>query len=102
MSEDSVKLDALDLVMSVLREHEREIDGIVRELSRLVRFLDKTARRLEEGIESMQHKELLRAHAVEIDQDLLKKAHQLDLDVSKICENALKKMIATTEGDDRG
>jgi post-segregation antitoxin (ccd killing protein) len=32
-----------------------------------------------------------------IDEDLIKKAHELGLNVTKICENALKEMIARIE-----
>lgn len=34
-----------------------------------------------------------------LDEDLTKKAHDLSLNVSKICENALKNAIERLEGD---
>ena len=38
-----------------------------------------------------------RLTSMRIDEDLLKKAHDLGLNVSKVCENALKEMIKRLE-----
>ena len=94
MESNSVKLNALDLVITVLKEHEKNMDRIVKELTFLVQSLEKTNKRNEKESESTQHEKLLRRHAIRIDEDLLKKARELGLNVSKVFENALKETIA--------
>jgi len=51
----SVKLDALDLVMTALREHERNLDRLVEHLTFLTKSLENNNRRLKEEIESITH-----------------------------------------------
>lgn len=59
-SENSVKPDALDLVMTVLKEHEKMLDRIVEQLTFLTKSLEKTNMRFNEKIDSIQHEKLSR------------------------------------------
>ena len=51
----SVKLDAFDLVMAALREHEKNLDRLVEQLTFLTKSLENTNRRLKEDIDSIKH-----------------------------------------------
>ncbi|MCZ2809354.1 MAG: hypothetical protein O2V44_08375 [Candidatus Bathyarchaeota archaeon] len=51
----SVKLDAFGLVITALREHEKNLDRIVEQLTLLTNSLEKTNRRLNEEINSIKH-----------------------------------------------
>jgi len=51
----SVKLDALDLVMTALREHEKNLDRLIEHLTLLTKSLEKTNRRLNEAIDAIKH-----------------------------------------------
>ncbi len=55
-----MKPDALDLVMTVLKEHEKRLDRIVEQLAVLTKSLEKTNLRFNEKIDSMQHEPLSR------------------------------------------
>jgi hypothetical protein len=55
-----VKPDALDLVMTVLKEHEKMLDRIVEQLTFLTKSLEKTNLRFNEKIDSIQHEKLSR------------------------------------------
>jgi len=57
---NSVKPDALDLVMTVLKEHEKMLDRIVEQLTFLTKSLEKTNMRFNEKIDSIQHEKLSR------------------------------------------
>ena len=57
-SKNSVKPDALDLVMTVLKEHEKMLDRIVEQLTFLTKSLEKTNMRFNEKIDSIQHEKL--------------------------------------------
>jgi len=50
-----VKLDAFDLVMAALREHEKNLDRLVEQLTFLTKSLENTNRRLKEDIDSIKH-----------------------------------------------
>ena len=53
-----MKPDALDLVMTVLKEHEKRLDRIVEQLAVLTKSLEKTNLRFNEKMDSMQHEPL--------------------------------------------
>lgn len=55
-----MKPDALDLVMTVLKEHEKRLDRIVEQLTFLTKSLEKTNMRFNEKIESIEHENLSR------------------------------------------
>jgi hypothetical protein len=54
-SNNSVKPDALDLVMTVLKEHEKRLDRIVEQLTVLTKSMEKANLRFNEKIEAIQH-----------------------------------------------
>jgi hypothetical protein len=54
-SNNSVKPDALDLVMTVLKEHEKRLDRIVEQLTVLTKSMEKANLRFTEKIEAIQH-----------------------------------------------
>ena len=84
-----MQLDALDLVMTVLREHEKMLDHTVVQLTFLAKSLEQTNMRFNDEMDFI-HEKLSRKPDIRIPDDLLQKAHKLGLNVSDIFEKALK------------
>ena len=93
MSERYASTEALDFVVNVLREQERRMDEIVEELSRLSASFNKNLSMLEKEIELIQDKKSWELQEVIIDGALLREAQETGLNISEICENALKEKI---------
>jgi len=93
VSENYARIEALDFVVNVLREQERRMDEIVEELSCLSASLNKNLSMLEKEVKLIQDKESWGQQEVIIDGALLREAQETGLNISEICENALKEKI---------
>lgn len=92
-SEKSARLSALDLVISVLFEHEKKLDYVLERLALLVESLDEAARRLGEENTSTRNERTVKRE-IRADVDLLEKAYELGLNASEIIEGALREAIS--------
>jgi len=93
-STNPVKLDAIDLIMTVLKEHEKKLDCIVRQLDLLTTSMDNTNMRLTAEIDSILHETAAEKLKLRIHDDLVQKAQELGLNISEIFENALRESVA--------
>ncbi len=93
-STNPVKLDAIDLIMTVLREHEKILDRIVKQLDFLANSLDTTNLRLREEVDFIVNENAATKLQLRIQNDLVQKAQDLGLNISEIVENALRDSVA--------
>lgn len=93
-STNPVKLDAIDLIMTVLREHEKILDRIVKQLDVLATSLDNSNLRLSEEIDFILNENAASKLKLRIRNDLIQKAQDLGLNISEIVENALRESVA--------
>lgn len=89
-----MKLDAIDLIMTVLREHEKILDRIVKQLDVLATSLDNSNLRLSEEIDFILNENAASKLKLRIRNDLIQKAQDLGLNISEIVENALRESVA--------
>ena len=93
-STNPVKLDAIDLIMTVLREHEKILDRIVKQLDFLATSLDNTNLRLREEVDFIVNENAATKLQLRIQNDLVQKAQDLGLNIPEIVENALRESVA--------
>lgn len=97
--DSSVTLDALDLFMTALREHEKKLDQAIEQLTLLAKSMENNilhcfSMRFHEETDSIQHEKLSRKLVIKLDVDLLQNAHELGVNVSDLFENALRESVA--------